>query len=92
MVRKLVMWGLILCLEHSILIISHMLKFAMTRWDNFDSYTWTLVLRAGAFALAGMNGLFGPLAQKVFHKLGANKNIIGILGQQFCLFYNVPGQ
>ena len=44
MVRKLVMWGLILCLKHSISIISHMLRFAMTRWDNFDSYTWTLVL------------------------------------------------
>ena len=21
-----------------------MLRFAMTRWDNFDSYTWTLVV------------------------------------------------
>ena len=44
MVRKIVMGGLILCLEHSILIISHILRFAMTRWDNFDSYTWNLVL------------------------------------------------
>ena len=44
-VRKLMMCWLILCLEHSILIISNMLRFARTRWDNFDSFTWTLVLR-----------------------------------------------
>ena len=24
--------------------ISHKLRFAMTQWDNFDSYTWTHVL------------------------------------------------
>ena len=44
MVRKLMMWGLISCLEHFISMISQRLRFAMTRWDNFDSYTWTLVL------------------------------------------------
>ena len=44
MVRKLVMWELMLCLEHSILIIAPMLRFEMTRWDNFDSYNWTLVI------------------------------------------------
>ena len=44
MVRKLLTWVLVLCLEHSILIISHRLRFARTRWDNFDSYTWTLDL------------------------------------------------
>ena len=37
-------WGLILCLAHSIIIISQRLRFTMTRWDNFDRYTWILVL------------------------------------------------
>ena len=37
-------WGLISCLEHSISIISHRLRFAITRWDNFDRYTWTLII------------------------------------------------
>ena len=45
MVRKLLMWGLIWCIEHSISIISQRLWIAVTRWDNFDSCNWTLVLR-----------------------------------------------
>ena len=45
MVRKLLMWGLIWCIEHSISIISQRLWIAWTRWDNFDSCTSTLVLR-----------------------------------------------
>ena len=44
MIRYRMIWGLILCLEHSISIISQRLWITVTRWDNFDSYTWTLVL------------------------------------------------
>ena len=53
MVRKLVMWGLVLCVKHSILIISHKhrLRFARTSWDNFESYTWTLVISDGCFEI-----------------------------------------
>ena len=43
MARKLMIWGLIQCVEYSISIISHRLRIAMTQWNNFNSYTWTLV-------------------------------------------------
>ena len=43
MVRKRMVWGLTLCIEHSISILSQRPRIAMTQWDNFDSYTWTLV-------------------------------------------------
>ena len=44
MFRKLLMWGLIWCIEHSISIISQRLWIPVTRWDNFDSYTQTLII------------------------------------------------
>ena len=46
----LLVWGLISCLEHSISIISHRLRIVMTRWDNFDSYTWILVRNNNFFS------------------------------------------
>ena len=43
MVTKLMMRGLISCLEHQNSQADR-LRIAMTQWDIFDSFTWTLVL------------------------------------------------
>ena len=45
--------------------LRHCVRFAMTRWDNFDSYTWTLVL---VIILKKVNSInFGKLINLWLH-------------------------
>ena len=75
-VRKLILGGLIWCLEHSISIISHRLRFAMTRFYNFVSYTWTLVLMKSMIVITDTwYSMFGAISQHYIYGLITTLNM-----------------